>query len=1015
MSDTIIIESNRQISLKQQNETLSNAEDNVLVDSGFNNSSWKTIIQSGIEVNVGDQISVEATMINTKGTPDDTIEFLGDQNSLQSDDLVDNESDLEFYFYIVNNQDFNINLPFSGCQVRSSQADAITQKYGLLDFSTFAKFVANYPYKAIEGFTYNPTTAKFTGPNTDAPIQNAPSATMNPNPIKMYYITGFNPNTNGSYSNPSLYTRTANIKVDIGFNTPSSVANKITSQLQERNGDARAFLYGEVPPAQFPPEFPLKEYSVPAITTNTYRTIATATGACAYARNQGQWNSLFENEDAQHAEGTNYEEAQGAKLFYDNLLCGNPFEYVARGVCWNRFKQFCEEPANVNVNNYEQHSMVKINEFEICSIDNLDSEPHGQPVVVATSRTLTTNLQNPPVLLLNPSSCITTNLLYHQEPLNDIKQLLDASKYIPDNLVSQPRQIDKIALKRAYEVDFPFATGDMNASLGATDHKINLMNAGGRANNIDPATDSYIIQQPVANPPLISLAVPAFNAPRGGNQLQSMMTNGIKASHCHIMAEYIDDIYDAPPDQNEQYALKLPTNSLFTFYDSNNQRGNISLSKSLNVAVVPVFYKEANLPNPSLKDVPFCAFVSLWNFAERNCLFPIKDESLGMFSINCVDNILAKPQSIQKKGDASQKNEFPTGSENRRYMDFMYIGSDSPQLKFDSQGDGRFSLTEFHTPYRAGNGTFQIIPKTRNAQSGQISAVANRQQFSFSIVDNQNSAQASNTISQGLNPAPWITSIGGIALKGIQVPSKKNLATLTNINAILPDVFKNTLLSKLGFSAEQLLPFIGQVQGLFNRDIYNKFLGNQQPMLQKEITMVRPFTTNGYLSAFASIAGTTNNDHMPMENFGTMNFDDPTMETNIDCESDELIAKNLPTKLDFAYLVVYSDIVNSSLFYGGGNGGSKIPAMGYISRNYSQGDYFYSFSTTWNYTADKDYILTEINTKITLPNGEPAPIEPNSSVIYKITKPKSLPPPPQSPPAHHHKGYKDRSTKEHKK
>ena len=72
-------------------------------------------------------------------------------------------------------------------------------------------------------------------------------------------------------------------------------------------------------------------------------------------------------------------------------------------------------------------------------------------------------------------------------------------------------------------------------------------------------------------------------------------------------------------------------------------------------------------------------------------------------------------------------------------------------------------------------------------------------------------------------------------------------------------------------------------------------------------------------------------------------------------------------------------------------------------------DYFYSFTTNWTYTADRDYILTEINTNITLPNGEPAPIEPNSSIIYKITKPKAMPPLPK--PLEASKGKKDDENK----
>ncbi len=90
---------------------------------------------------------------------------------------------------------------------------------------------------------------------------------------------------------------------------------------------------------------------------------------------------------------------------------------------------------------------------------------------------------------------------------------------------------------------------------------------------------------------------------------------------------------------------------------------------------------------------------------------------------------------------------------------------------------------------------------------------------------------------------------------------------------------------------------------------------------------------------------------------------------------------------------MYSEIVRKRKFYGGANGQQKVPAMGYISRNYSTGDYFYSFATGWTYTIDTPYVLTDFKTQIMLPDGRPAPIERNSSVVYKIIKPLAIPPP----------------------
>ena len=154
--------------------------------------------------------------------------------------------------------------------------------------------------------------------------------------------------------------------------------------------------------------------------------------------------------------------------------------------------------------------------------------------------------------------------------------------------------------------------------------------------------------------------------------------------------------------------------------------------------------------------------------------------------------------------------------------------------------------------------------------------------------------------------------------------------------------------------------------------------------------MVKPFTTNAYISGADQLSMVENVKNQEMANLGG---NAPNQSIFINATSDSLVAVDLPAKLDYSYLIVYSNIVQNTQFYGGGNGQQKIPAMAYVSRNYSTGDFFFGQESSWTYVADKEYILTEFDTNITLPNGLPAPIENNSSIIYKITKPKILPPP----------------------
>ena len=127
---------------------------------------------------------------------------------------------------------------------------------------------------------------------------------------------------------------------------------------------------------------------------------------------------------------------------------------------------------------------------------------------------------------------------------------------------------------------------------------------------------------------------------------------------------------------------------------------------------------------------------------------------------------------------------------------------------------------------------------------------------------------------------------------------------------------------------------------------------------------------------------------VPAFNMGAIQ---PQFEANIQAESDELIASNLPRKLSYPYLVVRTNLIISPDYIGGKLGYEKLPAIAYITRNYSEGDYFYSFTTNWNYTVDLPYVVSSIITDIRLPDGRAAPIDDNSSVIYKINKLRTLP------------------------
>ena len=73
--------------------------------------------------------------------------------------------------------------------------------------------------------------------------------------------------------------------------------------------------------------------------------------------------------------------------------------------------------------------------------------------------------------------------------------------------------------------------------------------------------------------------------------------------------------------------------------------------------------------------------------------------------------------------------------------------------------------------------------------------------------------------------------------------------------------------------------------------------------------------------------------------------------------------------------------------------------MSFVTRNYNSGDFFYGLESSFSYTANKTFLLTDVTTDIRLPDGSRPRLQPHNSVIYKITKPDtSMPVAPQVPP-----------------
>ena len=326
------------------------------------------------------------------------------------------------------------------------------------------------------------------------------------------------------------------------------------------------------------------------------------------------------------------------------------------------------------------------------------------------------------------------------------------------------------------------------------------------------------------------------------------------------------------------------------------------------------------------------------------------------------------------------------------YMNIQYIGAVDPSVRFDP-ALSRFAISNLNTQTVLSNGLLSDIPETLEAsanpeqpvikvnRNGQT--VPQRQKW-LGLVSGGNQLLDSIQVSQfnqaQQEEATILDSQSGIAIENLYLLDENNNETkITNQNNL-----NYSLFDKMGFRYNQLIPDFGGEQAFFtNAFIYQSKANTYR---QQIINTIKPMTTGSYVSSAEVQSLSTNTSNQPMFDLGV----EALRQAVPNITAGLLTAFNLPSKLSYPYLCVYSSIPSGGTdthWLGGGDGQSRIPCMGILTRQNNEGDYFYGVETSYNFTATKDFTLSEVETEFRLPDGSRPKLEPHSTVIYKVTKP----------------------------
>ena len=866
----------------------------------------------------------------------------------------------------------------------------------------------------------------------------------------------------------NLISSNVDLEVPYGFSTPAAVAERLTAQLHQRDGPASNWAVEKVAPVQFKIDADgiILDQVMPGISDKTYQTFPTSTGALFYARvnfgagGEKGWGCAFEGEKSGSPPvavpvGTNYQGNQGRVQFWKNTLCENINEWKAHCIWSNcQRKPFVmtdlvigADPDNqgmytgpVQQNQFTHEGITyKIGQLGCSGTTTLDTakEKLGRFFFTndLTKKATDPLAQNTDASLwdLKKDDVVPTNLILQDFNLDNIVRSYTAGQYVGQKITNADPQSEEY--KAGIFINYILGRTDDQATLSSADRIIYLPcpeMIAAKSADVPPYTTMAAIGtgNPSGKSYTIDMDAPIYTD-ISTSEVQARLYGGSRGNGTKYKVPgyvYMDGGYNSidamnnnlvnhkgervgtnlfPDNVNSLFQTALPSGNkrvLKFYYDKLRKIGD---NGGLGIGMIPVFYKPAYATgdNAKLLNVPFMAMVVSTDIDDMPR--PCPGEFFGVGTPTLTQNNLGKIVTTQKTSITGYGQNADLTPEN--YMPYIYCGASDSLVNFDG-GYSRFTFSQLHTAVKPGNGVFQNIDQKENSQPTQDSLTAYETESALCTIDGGGDPTGYKDQIAIPRPQPIISAQCGVALIALTAflnegkPTEDS--TQISLNSYNTQQYTNTLFDKIGFSFEQLMPEYGLPGNEFNRGNYNRYLGfDSVDLFDKQLNMVKPFTTNAYISASiiismvqgiavkASDAPTSGASEgpVPAGNMGGL----IASQSITNADSDLLIAIAMPQKLDYPYLVVYTDIVRNPLYYGGPDGSQRLSAIAYITRNYASGDYFYSFATGWSYTADQDYIITDITTDIRLPDGTPAPIDKNSSVIYKVQTIKAMPPPPQ--------------------
>ena len=410
--------------------------------------------------------------------------------------------------------------------------------------------------------------------------------------------------------------------------------------------------------------------------------------------------------------------------------------------------------------------------------------------------------------------------------------------------------------------------------------------------------------------------------------------------------------------------------------------------------------------DPASTTNPFCNAVNNQQVLPTNPMLVAKN----FYSARDYDTSTGEPKSTEL---ASWSDNNVYSGRYQDFLNYIWVGAVAPTIGFDNS---RMVFSSFFTPRQ-----FNAIDSggSGDPNIGAKIAYFNDPTYNYPMLNNSFGSipdtgpdPPKSHLGDAINePGDYqqirnfgiCDSLSGIGIEDVYVRDEFSTGFKEgdkgvykcHINSL--DQAKNyrgSMLDLFGFKLRQLKPYYGLPFQRYSQHNYNSIGDDRYDGLSF-------FTLNSFINQSNSqnmdVYGPNylvNNPStvprppavagQPAYGLSFVGFEPATIQV----DSDRLRSDNLPSKLQNAFYLIYSNLPNSRYI----TNNSEMNVIGYFYRQYKSGNYYFSYPTSYTKTLTRDYNLSSIRVAILNSNGRPAEnLGRKVSAFFKFTIPTVLP------------------------